>query len=46
MKKENSNQNVKVENMEVFAKTFDYYHDKFNFGNFFQLSCKTKRILN
>ena len=26
------NQNVNVEKMVVFAKTFDYYHHKFNFG--------------
>ena len=40
MKKQNSNQNVKVEKMVVFVKTFDYYHHKFNFGNFF--SCPVK----
>ena len=34
-KKQNSNQNLKVE------KTFDYYRQKFNFGHFFSLSCKT-----
>ena len=27
--------------MVVFVKTFDYYYHKFNFGKFFQLSCKT-----
>ena len=31
---------MKVENMVVFVKTFDYYHLKFSFGNFFQLSYK------
>ena len=41
MKKQNSNQNVKIEKMVVFLKTFDHYHHKFDFGNFFQLSCKT-----
>ena len=41
MKKQNSNQNVKIEKMVVFLKTSDYYHHKFNFGIFFQLSCKT-----
>ena len=46
MTKENSNGNVELEIMVVFVKTFDYYHDKFNFGKFFQLPCKTKRILN
>ena len=25
----------KVEKMVVFVKTFDHYHHKFNFGNFF-----------
>ena len=34
MKKQNSNQNVKVE------KTFDHYHHKFDFGHFF--SCPVK----
>ena len=29
MKKQNSNQNVKVEKMAVFVRTFDYYHHKF-----------------
>ena len=37
MKKQNSNQNVKVEKMVVLAKTFDYHHYKFQL---FQLSCK------
>ena len=41
MKKQNSNQNVKIEKMVAFVKTFDYYHHKFDFGNIFQLSCKT-----
>ena len=26
--------------MVVLVKNFDYYHHKFNFGDFFQLSCK------
>ena len=39
-KKQNSNQNVKVENMLVFDETYDYYHYKFNFDNF--LSCPVK----
>ena len=29
MKKENSNQNGKVEKMVVLVKTFDHYHHKF-----------------
>ena len=37
MKDENSNQNGKVEKMVVVVKTFDHYHNKFQF---FQLSCK------
>ena len=41
MKKQNSNQKVKVEKMMAFVKTFGYYHHKFNFGNFF--SCPVKR---
>ena len=41
MKKQNSNQNVKDEKMVLFVKSFGYYHRKFNFGNFFQRSCKT-----
>ena len=40
IKKQNSNQNVKVEKMVIFVKTFNYYDDKFNFGNFF--SCPVK----
>ena len=40
MKKQNSNQNVKVGKMVVFVKTFDYYHLKFNFGGL--LSCPVK----
>ena len=36
-KKENSNQNVKIEKMVVFVKTFYHYHQKFQL---FQLSCK------
>ena len=42
MKKENCNQNVKVEKMVVFIKTFDYYRHKFNFGSFF--SCPVKNL--
>ena len=34
MKKQYSNQNVKVEKMVVFVKTFDHYHYKLIFGNF------------
>ena len=37
MKKLNSNQNEKVEQLVVLVKTFDHYHHKFQF---FQLSCK------
>ena len=37
MKIQNRNQNVNVENMVVFVKTFDQYHYKFQL---FQLSCK------
>ena len=37
MKKQNSNQNVKVGKMVAFVKAFDYYHHKFQL---FQLSCK------
>ena len=40
MKKENSNQNAKLEKMVVFVKTFGNYHLMFNFGNFF--SCPVK----
>ena len=40
MKKQSSNQNVKVEKMMVFVKTFDHYYHKFNFGDFF--SCPVK----
>ena len=40
MKKQSSNQNVKVENMLVFVKTFDYHRHKFNFGNFFNCPAK------
>ena len=34
MKKQNSNQNVKI----------DYYHHKFNFGNFFSCPVKPKEF--
>ena len=44
MKKQNSNQNVTVEKMVVFVKTFGHYHHKFNFGNFF--SCHVKLLKN
>ena len=37
MKKQNINQNVKVEKMVVLVKTFDHYHQKFQL---FQVSCK------
>ena len=37
MKKENSNQNVKVDNTVLLVKTFDHYHHTFQV---FQLSCK------
>ena len=37
MKKQNSNQNWKVEKMVELVKTFDHYHQKFQL---FQLSCK------
>ena len=37
MKKQNSNQNVKVQKMAVLVKTFDHCHYKFQL---FQLSCK------
>ena len=37
MKKQNSNQNGKVEKMVVLVKTFVHYHHKFQP---FQLSCK------
>ena len=40
MKKENSNQNVKVEKMVVFAKNVDHYLHKFNFGHFFRCPVK------
>ena len=37
IKKQNRNQNVKVEKMVVLVKTFDHYHHKFEL---FQLPCK------
>ena len=40
MKKQNSDQNMKVEKMMVFVKTLDHYHHKFDFSNFF--SCPVK----
>ena len=36
---------MKVQKMVVSVKTYDYYHHKFNFGNFFQLPCKTVKNL-
>ena len=42
MKKQNSNQNVEVETMEVLVKAFDHYHHKFHL---FQLSCKNVKEL-
>ena len=41
MKKQNSNQNGKVEKMMVPVKTFDHCHHKFQI---FQLSCKTVNV--
>ena len=38
MKKQNSNQNVKVGKMAVLFKAFDHYRHKFQL---FQLSCET-----
>ena len=35
-------EDVKVEKMVVFVKTFDHYHYKFNFGNFFRLQKNLK----
>ena len=40
MKRQNSNQNGKVEKMVVLVKTFGHYQDKFQL---FQLSCKIVR---
>ena len=37
MKKQSSNQDMKVEKMVVLAKTFVHFHHKFQL---FQLSCK------
>ena len=45
MKKQNNNQNMKVEKMVAFVKTFDHYHHKFNFGNFFSCSVKLQKNL-
>ena len=39
-KKQNSNQNVKVEKMVVLAKTFEHCDHKFQL---FQLSCKIEK---
>ena len=38
MKKQNCNQNGKVEKMALLFETFDHYHHKFQLC---QLSCKT-----
>ena len=46
MKKQNSNQNVRVEKIVVFVKTFDHYDHKFSFGNFFSCPVNYKRIWN
>ena len=40
VKKQNSNQNVNVEKMVVFVKTFNHYHQIY-FWKLFQLSSKT-----
>ena len=40
MKKQNSNQNVKVRKMFVLVKAFDHIHHRFKL---FQLSCKIVR---
>ena len=40
MKRQNSNQNGKVEKMVVLVKSFGHYQDKFQL---FQLSCKIVR---
>ena len=45
MKKRNSNQNVKVEKMVEFVSSFDHYHRKFNFGNFFSCPVKLEKNL-
>ena len=37
MKKQNSNENVKIEKMVVLAETFDHYDHKYLLS---QLSCK------
>ena len=43
-KQKNSNHSVKVEKMVEFVETFDHYHQKFNFRNFF--SCPVKLLKN
>ena len=43
LKKQNSNQNVRVEKMVVFVKTFDHYHYHYNF---FNCPVNYKRIWN
>ena len=45
MKKYNINQNVEIEKMVVFVKTFDCYHHKFNFANFFSFPIKLLKSL-
>ena len=40
IKKQNRNQNVKVDKMVVFVKAFDHYYLMFNLGNF--SSCPVK----
>ena len=44
MTKQNSNQNVWVEKMVVFVKTFDHYHHKFRIGNFFSCPVNLKEF--
>ena len=46
MEKQNSNQNVKIENMVGFFKTFDHYHNKLNFGHFFSFPVSLLEDLN
>ena len=43
--KTNSNQNVKVEKMVVFVKTFGYHHHMFNFNDFFSCPIKLQKNL-
>ena len=46
MKKQNSKQNVMVEKMVVFVKTFDHYHGKFNLVTFSAVQWNCKIIWN